>query len=62
MSVNSEIVTYAVLDILSKAVFGAWLLMTYAKLPEIQADVDGFWTHGFSRDGHIRVGDDDEGA
>ena len=26
------------------------------------ASVEGFWAHGLSKDGAIRVGEDDEGA
>jgi len=61
MSVDAEIIAYAVLDILAKAVFGAWLLITHAKVPETNADLDGFWTHGLDREGALRL-EDDEGA
>lgn len=62
MSVNAEIVAYAILDFLAKPVFGAWLLVTHNSLPEAQTELGGFWTNGFSSEGQIRVGDDDEGA
>ncbi len=61
-SVDTEIIAYAILDILAKPVFGAWLLITHAKLPEAHADIGGFWSNGLSREGQLRVGDDDEGA
>lgn len=59
---DEEIIAYAVLDILAKPVFGAWLLFTHASMPEAQVDVGGFWAHGLGGEGSIRVGDDDEGA
>ena len=62
MSVDQEIIAYAVLDILAKPIFGAWLLFTHASIPETNVDLGGFWAHGFSSEGAIRVGDDDEGA
>jgi bacteriorhodopsin len=62
LSVNSEIVAYAVLDVLAKGVFGAWLLFTHKRVPETNVELTGFWTHGFSSEGRIRVGDEDEGA
>jgi len=62
MSVDQEIIAYAVLDILAKPIFGAWLLFTHASIPETNVDLGGFWAHGFSNEGAIRVGDDDEGA
>ncbi|TKA69608.1 hypothetical protein B0A49_07794 [Cryomyces minteri] len=62
MSVDAEIVAYAVLDVMAKAVFGAWLLLTHMNMPESQVDLGGFWSHGLSSEGTLRVGDDDEGA
>jgi len=59
MSVDSEIIAYAVLDILAKPVFGAWLLITHARMPETNIDLGGFWTHGISSEGSLRLHDDD---
>jgi bacteriorhodopsin len=59
MTVDSEIIAYAVLDILAKPVFGFWLLFTHAK--SSSNSVEGFWSHGLSSEGSIRI-DDDEGA
>jgi len=62
LNVNQEIIAYAVLDVLAKPVFGAWLLITHANLPESNIELGGFWSHGLGSEGRIRVGDDDEGA
>ncbi|KAF2770037.1 family A G protein-coupled receptor-like protein [Teratosphaeria nubilosa] len=62
LNVDEEIIAYAVLDILAKPIFGAWLLFTHASIPETNVDIGGFWAHGLSGEGQIRVGDDDEGA
>jgi hypothetical protein len=59
MSVDSEIIAYAVLDILAKPIFGIWLLVTHAKIPETNIDLGGFWTNGLSDEGSLRLGDDD---
>jgi bacteriorhodopsin len=61
MSVDGEIIAYAILDILAKPVFGFWLLMTHERLPSSHVNLDGVWTHGFGkREGVLRVGDDDD--
>jgi len=62
LSVDGEIIAYAILDILAKPVFGFWLLFTNKKMPETNVELTGFWTHGLNSEGRIRVGDDDEGA
>ena len=59
ISVDSEIIAYAVLDVLAKPVFGIWLLVTHAKMPETNVDLGGFWAHGLSGEGSLRLGDED---
>lgn len=61
-SVDTEIIAYAVLDVLAKPIFGLWLLLTHMNMPETSVDLGGFWAHGLSSDGSIRVGDDEDGA
>jgi bacteriorhodopsin len=58
-SVDGEIIAYAVLDVLAKPVFGFWLLFAHGG--NAAAVVDGWWSHGLSNEGSIRI-DDDEGA
>ena len=59
VSVDTEIMTYAVLDTLAKTVFGLWLLMAHRGLAETNIDLDGYWSHGLAADGRIRVGDEE---
>lgn len=59
LSVDSEIIAYAVLDILAKPVFGFWLLITHAR--SSATSIGGFWSHGLTSEGALRL-DDDEGA
>ncbi|KAF1941280.1 family A G protein-coupled receptor-like protein [Clathrospora elynae] len=59
VGVDAEIIAYAILDVLAKAVFGAWLLVTHANLRESDVELNGFWSNGLSRDGAIRIGEDD---
>ncbi|KAF2476563.1 family A G protein-coupled receptor-like protein [Lindgomyces ingoldianus] len=60
MSVDAEIIAYAVLDVLAKPIFGLWLLFTHAKMPETNIDLKGFWSSGLDREGSLRL--DDDGA
>lgn len=62
VDVDAEIIAYAVLDILAKPVFGAWLLYTHSAIPECQVELGGFWANGLGSEGQIRVGDDEDGA
>jgi bacteriorhodopsin len=62
MTIDQEIIAYAVLDLLAKPVFGAWLLFTHQNMPETNVELGGFWTNGVNSEGAIRVGEDDEGA
>ena len=62
MDVDEEIIAYAVLDILAKPIFGAWLLFTHMSMSETNVEVGGFWATGLGSEGGIRIGDDDEGA
>ncbi|RKU40421.1 Small subunit processome complex component [Coniochaeta pulveracea] len=58
-NVNVEIIIFAVLDVLTKAGFGLWLLISHRKTPEVDLVVDGYWSHGLASEGRIRIGDDD---
>ncbi|KAF2102569.1 family A G protein-coupled receptor-like protein [Rhizodiscina lignyota] len=62
ISVDGEIIAYAVLDILAKPIFGIWLLVTHSRMPETNVELGGFWSQGLASEGRIRIGDDDEGA
>jgi bacteriorhodopsin len=55
-SVDTEIIAYAVLDVLAKPVFGFWLLLAHGRKTQ---SLDGFWSHGLSSvEGSLRVGDE----
>ncbi|KAI1876762.1 uncharacterized protein JN550_000834 [Neoarthrinium moseri] len=58
VGVDAEIVAYAVLDILAKPVFGFWLLTTHDNMSRTSPTIEGFWSHGVSSEGTLRVGDD----
>ncbi|KIX00249.1 uncharacterized protein Z518_10388 [Rhinocladiella mackenziei CBS 650.93] len=60
INVDSEIVAYAVLDILAKPVFGFWLLFTIDSMSSTSPSLEGFWSQGFGSQGTLRVGDNDE--
>jgi len=59
LSVDGEIIAYAVLDILAKPIFGIWLLLTHARIPETNVTLGGFWANGLSGEGSLRLEDDD---
>jgi len=56
LSVDSEIIAYAVLDVLAKPVFGFWLLLAHRDAPTIE----GWWSTGIGSEGSVRL--DDDGA
>ncbi|KAK7188575.1 hypothetical protein DPSP01_005535 [Paraphaeosphaeria sporulosa] len=58
LSVDAEIIAYAVLDVLAKPVFGIWLLVTHANMPETNIDLSGFWSNGLGGEGAVRLEDD----
>jgi hypothetical protein len=60
--VNTEILAYAVLDVLAKPVFGLWLLLAHRRVAETNVEIGGWWAHGLvvAAEGRIRVGDDEE--
>lgn len=58
LSVDSEIVWYAVLDALFKPILGLWLVTSYSRSAE-SVSLDGFWSHGISSEGAVRLDDDD---
>ncbi len=60
MTVDTEIITYAILDILAKGGFGLWLLLSNRSVPETNIEIGGYWSHGLASEGVIRIGDDDE--
>ncbi|KAI0206126.1 hypothetical protein F4808DRAFT_408962 [Astrocystis sublimbata] len=60
VNVDSEIIAYAVLDVLAKPVFGFWLLLTHDSMARTSPSVGGFWAHGLSTEGALRVGDGEE--
>jgi len=60
LSVDGEIIAYAVIDILAKIGFGAWLLTSHQRLPEGSSEVNGFWASGFNREGRIRIDDTED--
>jgi len=53
-SVNAEVIAYFVLDVFAIPVFGFWLLL--ASKPALS--LEGFWAHGLSSEGSLRVGQD----
>jgi bacteriorhodopsin len=62
VGVDAEIITFAVLDVLAQGVFGAWLIFSWRRVPETRPEVGGFWAHGLSHEGRIRVGEEENGA
>lgn len=57
-TVDTGVLTYAVLDILAKVGFGLWLLTIAKKTPETNVDLDGYWSNSLASEGRIRIGED----
>ncbi|KAI0479740.1 hypothetical protein F4859DRAFT_529884 [Xylaria cf. heliscus] len=62
INVDGEIIAYSVLDILAKPVFGFWLLLTHDSMSRTSPTIGGFWAHGLSSEGTLRVGDGHDDA
>jgi len=62
VDVDGEIIAYAVLDVLAKPIFGAWLLFTHSSIQETNIELGGWWSKGLGGEGQIALGDDEEGA
>lgn len=61
LSVNAEIIAYAIVDLLAQPVLCAWLLTMVTKVSDMSVEVGSFWEHGFgSGEGTIRIRDDDD--
>ncbi|KAK2771435.1 hypothetical protein FQN53_004988 [Emmonsiellopsis sp. PD_33] len=58
MSIDAEIVVYAILDVLLQGIFGYWLLISH---DSISLNMEGFWANGAGGEGNIRIGEE-EGA
>jgi len=58
-TVDTEILIFAVLDLLVKPVFGFWLLVSNRALAETNIDLAGYWSQGLSAEGRIRIGDEE---
>lgn len=56
-SVNTEIMIYAVLDVITKVGFGLYILVAARKTRETFHEADGYWTHGYGTEGRIRIAD-----
>lgn len=61
-SVSTEIIVYAVLDVLIKVVVGTALIRASRQNRDTTPEVGGYWSTGVGAEGTIRVGDDEEGA
>ncbi|RKL21281.1 hypothetical protein BFJ68_g2549 [Fusarium oxysporum] len=62
VKVGTEVVIYAVLDVLTKAVLGLWIITATRQNRDTTPDIGGYWTNGAGAEGTIRVGDDEDGA
>ncbi|KAK4119138.1 family A G protein-coupled receptor-like protein [Parathielavia appendiculata] len=58
-TVDTEIIIFAVLDVLSQAVFGFWLLTSHRAIAETNVDLGGYWSQGLGTEGRIRIGEDE---
>ncbi|OGE49849.1 hypothetical protein PENARI_c019G04475 [Penicillium arizonense] len=60
LSVDTETILFAVLDIFTQGILGYWLLLAHDSSPEITLYLDGFWSRGIGNEGAIRI--EEEGA
>lgn len=50
LTVDWEIIIFAVLDVLTIPVFGSWLVFAHEKIPEARFKLNSFWTNGLGSD------------
>jgi len=60
LSVDTETILFAILDIFTQGILGYWLLLAHDSSPEITLYMDGFWSRGIGNEGAIRI--EEEGA
>lgn len=60
ISLDAEVIAWAILDILTQGIFGYWLLLTLDNSDTTSVYCDGFWAFGHGTEGSIRVGDHEE--
>lgn len=58
-TVDTEVLIYAVLDVLVKPVLGLWLLMSHRSIAETNIELPGYWSQGLASEGRIRIGDEE---
>lgn len=58
MSVDTETVLLAVLDIFTQGIFGYWIIMAHDSAVGSAFYLDGFWNRGVAGEGAIRIADD----
>ncbi|PGH07910.1 hypothetical protein AJ79_06118 [Helicocarpus griseus UAMH5409] len=61
MSIDAEVIVYAILDVLLQGLFGYWLLISHDSMSTYSMNMEGFWAHGAGGEGNIRIGEE-EGA
>jgi len=57
--VDTEILIFAVLDVLLLAGSSFWLVISNRSIAETSVEIDGYWSQGLPLEGRIRVGDED---
>jgi bacteriorhodopsin len=58
-NVDTEVIIYAVLDVLAKPIFGLWLLVSHRAIAETNIELGGYWSQGLPAEGRIRIGEED---
>ncbi|KAJ5557985.1 hypothetical protein N7535_009477 [Penicillium sp. DV-2018c] len=61
LSVDAETILFAVLDVFTQGILGYWLLLAHDSSSGFNLHTEGFWSHGVSNEGAIRI-TDEEGA
>ncbi|KAJ5757239.1 uncharacterized protein N7511_007421 [Penicillium nucicola] len=60
LSVDTETVLFAILDVWTQGILGYWLLLAHDSSQGITLLMDGFWSRGVGNEGAIRI--EEEGA
>ncbi|KAE8355690.1 hypothetical protein BDV28DRAFT_128431 [Aspergillus coremiiformis] len=61
INIDAETIIFAIHDIFLQGIIGYWLVVSHDASPGFTVLLDGFWSHGLSQEGAIRIAEE-EGA
>ncbi|KAI5308872.1 hypothetical protein KEM55_004654 [Ascosphaera atra] len=60
ISVNSEVIIFSILDLLSQGLLAYWIIGGQTTVPALATSYNGFWSEGTGVEGAIRIAEDED--